>query len=382
DRAVPDRPLLAYRYCGHIAVANTAALDLAGIGPHTADPRGGSLDRDDSGTPTGILRETAVGLVAEAIDPLLPPPEAEAILRAMNALVATGMRRIGAIVAAGGPLWCGVGNELEALCDLADDLPLDVDVLVIADTPEQLDGAADRIVSAGGRLRFRGWKAFADGSLGGHTAAMWEPFDDVDTTGTLRLDPDQAVAMARHVLDLGAESAIHAIGDRAVDVCLDVYQELVGEGFDPTRMRIEHASVTSDAAIERMADLGVVASVQPAFLTSEADWLRSRLGERAPYRFATMQRAGVRMIGGSDCPVERPDPLVGIGAAVNREGLSDDEHLDVATALSLFAAHDLSPGSPADLVVLDASPDDPSATILAVYHDGRPRQLTPLPWPG
>lgn len=382
DRAVSDRPVLAYRYCGHIAVANTAALELAGVGPDTADPVGGSLDRDEAGAPTGVLRETAVGLVSGAIDPLVPPPGPDTILGAMEGLVATGMRRIGAIVAGGQPLWCGVGNELESLCGLAPDLPLDVDVLVIAETPDELVEAATRVTSSGGRLHFRGWKAFADGSLGGHTAAMWHPFEDKDTAGTLRLDPEWALMMARHVLDMGAESAIHAIGDRAIDSCLDVYQRLIEEGFDPARMRIEHVSVASDEAIGRMADLGVVASVQPAFLTSEANWVPARLGNRPAYRFATMHRAGVSMIGGSDCPVERPDPLVGISAAVNRTGWDDHEQLDLPTALSLFSATDLSPGGPADLVVLDRSPDDPSATILAVYHDGQPQALAPVPWPG
>ena len=104
--------------------------------------------------------------------------------------------------------------------------------------------------------------------------------------------------------------------------------------------------MASDEAFGRMADLGVVASVQPSFLTSEANWMPARLGD-SPYRFASMHSAGVNMIGGSDCPVERPNPLVGITAAVHREGWNDHEHLDPATALSLFTTHDLSPGSPA-----------------------------------
>ena len=150
DRAASDLPVLAYRYCGHIVVANTAALDLAGVGPDTPDPEGGRLDRDEVGMPTGVLRETAVSLVSAAIDRLVSPPEPEAILNAMASLVSTGMRRIGAIVAAGAALWCGVGNELESLCELAGDLPLDVDVLVIAETPEDLDRAVSRIAAAGG----------------------------------------------------------------------------------------------------------------------------------------------------------------------------------------------------------------------------------------
>ena len=387
-----ERPVLIYRYCGHIAVANTAALSLAGIDRETVDPAGGTLDRDADDRPTGVLRETAVDLVGGPLGPIAPPPDDEDTLAALEGLAASGISRIGAMAAASQPLWCGVGDELATLCRLAQGLPIDVDVMVIAETAAELETAAEQVGAAGGRLRFWGWKGFADGSLGGHTAAMWEPFLDIPTTGTLRLVADDALRLSRTALELGGIVALHAIGDRAVDETLDVFDKLVSEGTDAARLRVEHLSVASDAAIRRLADLGVVASVQPAFLGSEGDWVPARLGSsRSAYRFASMKDAGVRMIGGSDCPVEAPDPLQGIHAAVVRSGWNDDQHLTPCQALALFttgpARHfgvppPLAPGSPADFVVVDGELGSPDASIAAVYHRGEPQDIHPVPWPG
>lgn len=392
DVVAGERPVLIYRYCGHVAVTNTAALALAGIDRDTVDPAGGTLDRASDGQPTGVLRETAVDLVGGPLGPITPPPDDEHTLAALEGLAATGITRIGAMAAASQPLWCGVGDELATLCRLAPDLPIDVDVMVIAETAAELEAAAAQVTKAGGRLRFWGWKGFADGSLGGHTAAMWGPFHDEPTTGTLRLVADDALRLSRTALDLGGVVALHAIGDRAVDETLDVFEKLISEGNDPSRLRVEHLSVASDAAIRRLADLGIVASVQPAFLGSEGSWVPGRLGpDRPAYRFASMRDAGVRMVGGSDSPVEAPDPLQGIHAAVVRSGWNDDQHLTAGEALALFttspalhfgAPPPLAPGSPADFVVVDGELGSPEASVAAVYHRGERQDIHPVPWPG
>lgn len=393
DRIATDAPILAYRYCGHVAVASSSALALAGVSADTPDPPGGSLDRDADGAPTGVLRETAIDLVAETIEPLAPPLTDDAVLAAFHGLAAVGISHVGGIVAASQGLWCGVGNELETLCRLAGDLPIDVDVIVITDTPESLRGAAERVQQAAGRVRFWGWKDFADGSLGGHTAAMWRPFvDEPANAGTLRLDPSHAEQMTRTALELEGVAAIHAIGDRAIDETLDVYDRLLAGGADPARLQVEHVSVPSDEAIRRLAGTGVVASVQPSFLTSESGWVPARLGpERPAYRFRTMAEAGVTMIGGSDCPVERPDPLAGITAAVQRAGWGDDEEVTVDRALDLFttapARHfarpePLAPGSPADLVIVAGGLGTEGSRVEAVYRGGVAVELHPVEWPG
>jgi predicted amidohydrolase YtcJ len=342
DSVIPDRPVLLYRYCGHIAVANTRTLEMSGVDAGTPDPDGGSIDRGVDGEPTGVLRETAVTLVSRALAPIVNGPSDGEILEAMARLPAMGLGSITGIVSAGEPLWCGVPDELGTLCRLAPDLPLDMEVLVAADNASVLADAADQIRRSEGRLRFLGWKEFADGSFGGHTASMHQPYTDrPDTMGTDRLRLDHTIEMARTSILLGGSVAIHAIGDRAIDSVLDVYEELIAMGAEPARLRIEHVSIPTAEAIQRMADLGVTASVQPAFVASEGEWLAKRLGddrmERA-YPFRSMMQAGIPLIGGSDSPVELPDPEVGITAAVERPGFNPSERLDRAQAEGLFSA--------------------------------------------
>jgi hypothetical protein len=341
DDVIGDRPVLIYRYCGHIAVANSAALSLARVDSDSADPEGGSFDRDPAGGPNGVLRETAIQIVSSAIAPLVTGPPDSAILRALGDLNGMGIGSVTGIVSVGEPIWCGVRDELDVLCRLAPALPVDVEVLVIASDTHELAEAAEKIRNTQGRIRFLGWKDFADGSFGGHTAAMHEPFTDrPDTSGTDRLDPEHAMTMARTSMMLGGSVAIHAIGDRANDRVLDVFEELVDMGADAERLRVEHASLLTDAAIERMARLGVTASVQPAFLASEGDWLEKRLGEERMsrvYPFRSLIEAGVNVVGGSDSPVELPDPAIGIAAAIDRPGFNPSEGLSTEQAEALFA---------------------------------------------
>lgn len=376
DGAVGGRPVLLTRVCAHVAVASTAALDLAGIGPDTLDPPGGSIDRDHSGRPTGVLRETAIAMVAGALDPLVPSPQPSEVVAALRRLVALGLTAIDGIVSAGTPLWCGAGRELDTLLEAGADLPLDVRVFVIADHHEELSGAAERIARAGGRLSFGGWKGFADGSLGGHTAALRRPYADrPDTSGLLRLDPEAAAPLVRRAVDSGGSAAVHAIGDAAVAAVLDLFEHLANTGVDPGRLRVEHASVVDPELIARLARTGVVASVQPVFTVSDRAWLPARLGsERTDwaYPLAALAAAGVPLLGGSDAPVEHPDPLAGIAAA-RAAGL------DGATAVGLFQPPGrISPGGRADLVVLDRDPATPAgavtgpAQVVAVWKDGHP----------
>jgi predicted amidohydrolase YtcJ len=254
-----------------------------------------------------------------------------------------GLASVTGIVSAGESIWCGIPDEVETLCRLASDLPIDIEVLVITNDRARLAEAKRQIDAAEGRIRFHGWKDFVDGSLGGHTAAMYEPYADrPDTRGTIRFHPERARAMAKTSLDLGGVAAIHAIGDRANDLVLDVFEDLIYDGADPRRLRVEHASILTDATVARMAALGVVASVQPAFLASEEDWLVKRLGpERMTraYPFRSLAEAGVPLLGGSDSPVELPHPDVGIKAAVERHGINPDEALTRQQAEQMFMAH-------------------------------------------
>ena len=341
DDVVQDRPVLIYRYCGHIAVANSAALELAGIDNDTPDPDGGVIDRSADGRATGVLRETAVPLVSQALASITLPPSDSEILAALSGLTDLGIGSITGIISVGEPVWCGVADELETLTRLAPDLPIDIEVLVIAADESELADAAERIRRADGRIRFRGWKEFSDGSLGGHTAAMYEPFADrPDTRGVNRLDVAHAMRMGQAALDLGGEVAIHAIGDRANDSVIGVHARLIDGGADPSRLRIEHASILTERSIETMGKLGITASVQPAFLASEETWLVKRLGEsrmERAYPFRSLHEAGITLLGGSDSPVELPDPQVGINAAVDRHGINTTQAVSRELAVAMFA---------------------------------------------
>ncbi len=394
DRAVPDRPALMVRYCGHVSIANTRALELAGIGPDTPDPEGGSIDRDGRGLPTGVLRETAGDLVSTAIRSLAPPVTRDDVLGGMTALASLGLTSVGGVVDIREGCWAGGGSELDALIEAAPDLPIRVAALVIAHTPEDLELAAERMATAGPKLAFLGLKAFADGSLGGRTAAMHEPYHDrPGERGTHRLDPAWAHRMSTAALRLGGRVAIHAIGDAANGRVLDVMECLLDEGADPTMLRVEHASVLTPDDITRLARLGVTAVIQPAFLASEASWLENRLGPdrlARTYAFRTLADAGVPLAGSSDSPVEPPHPLWGMAAARDRCGLTPAERLTAGEAYDLFTVDSataigetrmLQPDEPADLVVLDRDPIEiepdglRAARVLATFVEGFPVEV-------
>ena len=382
DAAAPDRPVLIHRYCGHVAVANTAALALAGIDRSTPDPRDGSIDRDSEGAPTGVLRETAIDLVSTRLDASASVTD-ELLLDTLTGLAAMGITSIGAILGLGDGPWASLGDEVTRMVSVAARLPISVHAFVIAHTPDALVDAARRLDVGSDRLRWLGYKGFADGSLGGHTAAMHAPFADrPDELGTMRLDASDR-DLAALSLEMGGMVAIHAIGDRANSAVIDLYADLVDDGADPRKLRIEHASVLDRSDINRMARLGVVACVQPAFLGSEFEWIADRVGADrivSTYPFASMDFAGVRMCGGSDSPVESPDPWVGMALARDRAGVMPGEGLLPDRALSLFTDGaaaalgeqlPLSPGSPADLVIVDRDPvaSDPDQLRETIVYE-------------
>ena len=336
DALFQDRAVLIYRVCGHVAIANTMALERAGVESGAVDPEGGVFDRTADGRVTGVLRETAIDLVVPAIDSSLRAVPGEQLLATAHRLVGMGLTTADAMIPAGAPAWCGPDDELARLLELDGRLPLPINAILIADTTADLRQHAEVIVGAK-RIRFAGWKGFSDGSLGGHTAALSRPYDDrTVTSGTDRSDTTHFRLMAETSLELGGSVCIHAIGDAAVDDVLDLFADLIRAGAAPSDLRVEHASVLSPELIARFAELDVVASVQPSFVTSDARWLDERLGPdraRWAYPFRSMLDAGVTLVGGSDAPVERPDPLAGARSAVGRAGWNTVESLTEIEAL-------------------------------------------------
>ncbi|MDK1102531.1 MAG: amidohydrolase [Actinomycetota bacterium] len=378
DEAVRSRPVVVYRYCGHVAVANTAALDACGVTNRTPDPPGGTIDRDSAGHPTGVLRETATALIAEALSGSEMLSE-DQLISSLTGLAGVGITSIGAMIGCGERPFEQLETELELWCAIADRLPIKVHALVVADTALRLEDSVRAIAKADRRFQWLGVKRFADGSLGGHTAAMHTPFADADTTGTFRLTDADVTVCARSI-ELGGMAAIHAIGDRAVDGALDLFDDLISNGADPANLRMEHVSVIRPSQIERFRATGVAAVVQPSFLASEFKWLASRVGEERlawVYPFRSLLKAGVPTAGSSDSPVEPPQPLWGMAAAMDRFGVNPGERLSGLEALSLFTVGaatalrepaPLSPGAPADIVVIDCDPSIATAHEIRDSH--------------
>jgi hypothetical protein len=386
DRAISDRPAIVHRYCGHVAITNSVTLRLASITADTPDPVGGTIDRDDDGEPTGVLRETAIELVSAQLGTGNEVSDDE-LVDALYRLAAVGITSIGAILRTGAGVWASLGNELDTAVACAGRSPIKIGAYTIEDDVAAVATTRNRIDATGGRLRWLGIKRFADGSFGGHTAAMHQPFVDVDTAGTLRLSQrDKEIAEA--AIALGGGAAIHAIGDRACEAVIDMFGQLIVTGADRTKLRIEHASVLTDDDIDRLARYEITAVVQPPFLGSEADWLIDRLGvDRLgrTYPFRTMEAAGIVLAGSSDCPVEPPDPWAGMALAQDRAGMMPAERLSADRALAMYTTgaaraigepEPLAVGSPADFIVVDrdpvtVSPDELRRTgVMATFVDG------------
>lgn len=379
DRAAPGRPVLLRRVCGHVAAVNSLALQCAGLG---CDPPGGAIDRDGAGQPTGIVRETAVEAVAAAA----PQPTA-AELRAALKLAARQALALGITAvhtedarSAGGGLAC-----LQLYQDvLGPELPLRAYLHIHHPYMSELQELGLSTGAGDAWVRVGAVKLFADGSLGGRTAALGRPYaDDPSTCGLLIQPPAELARLVRQSHADGWQVAIHAIGDAAMSTALDAVAAAQAAGpATPRRHRIIHCQALTADLARRMAALGVIADIQPVFVVSDGAWFARRLGpERLnhAYGWRTLLQEGVVCCGGSDCPIEPMNPLLGVAAAVHRQGapaptaqrLSVAEAIDLFTTGAAFAAFDeqeggvIASGRRADLVVLDADPAAVDPTELA-----------------
>jgi len=363
DEASPEKPVLLKRICGHICVANSAALTLAGVCANTPNPAGGIIDHDSAGEPTGILRENAVDLLSQAVPPLELKDYTEAALTACEHALKAGLTTV----------HCITGSELElkALLNLKAEgrLPLRFYVLIPLD---QLKATIALGIHSGFGdewVRIGAVKIFTDGSLGARTAALEAPYDDdSENQGVAIYSQQQLDDIVLEAHRSGFQIAAHAIGDKATAMALHAITK-ADESVPRKnlRHRIEHASVLNTELIRQMKETGVVASVQPHFIISDV-WLEERLGARRAslaYPFHSLLQAGVILVGGSDCPVEPLTPLSGIEAAVNRVG---SEAVTVEEAISFYTRNaacasfeenvngTIAPGKLADLVILDKDP--------------------------
>ena len=324
DRAAPNHPVFLHRRDLHMGVANSLALALARIHADTPDPDNGHIDRaPGSGEPTGILREWAIRSVAEAI----PPPsegERRSALRAgaLHALShgVTQLHDKGALHSTQ-ESWRSF--RLLQVLRAEGRLP----VRVVASLPlEDWEGVAE-LVAAEGRgdewLRWGRVKAFVDGSLGSTTAWFHEPYlGEPWNFGAPISDLDELRRDLIRAVDSGLHPAVHAIGDRANDWILDVYEEIGRAHPDrDLRLRVEHGQHMTPSAVERAGSVDVVYSVQPLHLVDDASWTHHKLGperEKEAFPFRSLERAGARLAFGSDWTVAPLHPLAAVQSAVTR----------------------------------------------------------------
>lgn len=378
DAACPERPVLVFKHDGHTLIASTRAIEAAGVSASTADPTGGVIDREADGFPAGPFRESAAQLVLGA----MPLPDIEALkagaATAFGRLASHGITSAGAVLQTDeeGPAGAPGAFDVLVMQALLEHVPISLYGILIASDLAKLMAATRTPLhepTLGAGHRIGAMKIYADGTFGSCTAFMRRPFsDEPNKRGFLTLEEDEIYRRMLAAHGAGLQIAIHAIGDEANRRCIALYERLLREHPRVQhRHRLEHASLLDAAMIADLARLGLVVSSQPLFIHSEKTWLHRRLGaERARdvYPFRALVRAGVRVAGASDAPVESPDVLHAIECCVTREGFEPQQGITAAQAIRMYtldAAYaqfedgvkgSIHPGKRADLVILSANP--------------------------
>ncbi len=342
--AVPDHPVWLRRIDGHAALLNERAMRLLGLEDSIADPPGGRFLRDAEGRLSGVLIDDAMTVAwagggAEAT----VEERARWILDGGRHCLERGLTTVTDMGVDAVDI--GAYEALQA----AGRLPLRA-ALFLTDEADLLDGWFSRgpRIDPAARLLVRGVKLYSDGALGSRGAAMIEDYsDEPGNLGLLRTSSGHVADVCRRALAAGFQVGVHAIGDRGNLVTLDGIERCFGGPSPEARFRIEHAQVMRLGDIARMTRLGVIASMQPTHATSDMPWAEDRVGPeriRSAYSWRRVLDAGGRLALGSDFPVERVDPLLGLYAAVTRQdlegrpegGWQPDQRLDRAEALRGF----------------------------------------------
>ena len=334
DRAAPGHPVALVRVDGHATWASSAALTRAGITRHTADPAGGRIDRDGRGEPSGLL----IDLAQDLIRGLVPSPSDERFDEAVRVVIAECLAK--GLTGAHEP-----GLDLSAVASYTrligrGHFPFRVFAALSgrkAWGQYRERGAPESI--GDGALTVGAVKLWLDGALGSRGAALHAPYcDDPATRGLVLMPPEEVERLAREAAARGFHVWVHAIGDRANTLVLDVFEKIRAAGGPPPRLRVEHAQILAPADIPRFARLGVVPSMQPTHCTSDMRWAGERLGpERlaGAYAWRSVLDSGAYIAGGSDFPVEDANPFHGLHAAVTRRPRAgDDPHWQPAQRMT------------------------------------------------
>ncbi len=321
DALTPDHPVWVSRLDGHMGLANSAALKAAGVTAATAEVAGGAIVRGAGGEPTGVLKDNAMALVDRVVP--APPPELSdrALAAAMRYMAENGVTSVQHM---------GTWAELDVLrrAHAAGRLRTRVYAAVPLDSWPRLAETVAKEGRGDAWLRIGALKGFVDGSLGSHTAAFLAPFTDAPGDRGLLVNPEEDLYRWTSDADkAGLHVCVHAIGDRAIRLQLDIFERVAREnGPRDRRFRIEHAQHIASEDLPRFAALGVIPSMQPYHAIDDGRWAERVIGPeraRTTYAFRALLDAGARTAFGSDWFVAPPTPLEGIYAAVTRRTLDD-----------------------------------------------------------
>ncbi|MBN9120038.1 MAG: amidohydrolase [Planctomycetes bacterium] len=377
DKFVKDRPVFVQRYDGHMGLANSAALKRAGITADTKDPPGGVIYRlADGKTPSGILKDNAMALVERFIPEPNDEEILEAVLAAQKALAENGVTSVQDLDGSGAEtrrklfrVYQRLAHEGKLTCRIDLRWPLGA-YRELSTTGTTADFGNDFV-------RIGGVKGFMDGSLGSSTAKMFEPYtSDEKNTGVYVTAPDTMRSLIRSADAAGLNVCVHAIGDQANAVLLDLFADVAKQnGSRDRRFRVEHVQHLRPQDYPRFKELNVIASMQPYHVIDDGRWAQGRIGAKrcaSSYAYRSLLDAGAKLAFGSDWPVAPLDVLAGVDAAVNRRTLDGkhpngwfpDQRITVAEAVaayttgSAFAAHQekdrgsIEAGKLADFVLL------------------------------
>lgn len=376
DAVTPSTPVFINRYDGHMSLANSLALRLSGVTAKTRDLPGGEITRDKQGNPTGILKDAAMGYVHKVI----PPPTAErrlhAAKRALEHAASLGVTSVQAMSSG--------YSDIATYMLLAEKGELTARIYAVPMEMDWADQARIGIRRAFGSsyLRLGALKGFADGSLGSTTAYFFEPYTDAPHTRGLLSDEMQSIAAMRDRLmkgdEAGLQICIHAIGDQAISITLDLFEEIEkAHGPRDRRFRIEHAQHVAPKDFDRFARLQVIASVQPYHAIDDGRWAEKRIGPeriRTTYPFRTFLDRKVRLALGTDWYVAPLNPMLNIYAAATRATLDGknpnawvpEQKITVKEAVAAYTMGSayaefqekekgsITPGKLADMVLLNA----------------------------
>lgn len=347
DPVTPDTPVLIDRYDMHMALANTVALRLAGVTAATPTPPGGEIARDSQGNPTGILKDSAIRRVAGIVPPTTPARRLRAVKRALEHAAALGVTSVQHM----GP----ASDDVALYMELAERGQLTTRIYVAQLNSEWAERGRVAIRHGFGSpvLRLGALKGFADGSLGSATAYFFQPYANTDTRGLLSDEMQDRDALRERLLEadkVGMQVCWHAIGDQAVSLTLDLFEEIERlHGSRDRRLRIEHAQHVATQDFDRFSRLRVIASVQPYHAIDDGRWAEQRVGAqrlKTSYPYRSLLAHGVRLALGTDWCVAPLSPLLTLYAAATRatldgknpQGWIPEQKLSMAEAVAAYTS--------------------------------------------